>query len=325
MEFDRDAVTGKCAELAKTGIYIGTSSWKYEGWLGQMYHPEAYDYRGKFARTRFERTCLSEYGRVFKTVCVDGAYYNFPSTHYLEGLAEQVPYDFKFGFKVTDAITIKKFPRLPRFGERAGKWNEHFLNADLFASAFLRPCEAIRDKVGIVIFEFSRFWASDYQHGKDFIADLDSFLGDLPKGWPYGVEIRNATWLKPEYFDVLRTHNITHVFNSWEAMPSVREQFVLEGSVTTHQRVAARFLLKPGTKYEGAVKAFSPYDKTKEIYQDGRDIASWILQQCLEEKRGAYIYVNNRFEGNAPNTIDAILRPFRLPIPPAESLRCPGL
>jgi len=83
---------------------------------------------------------------------------------------------------VTDAITIKKFLNLDRFGELAGKPNENFLNAELFVKAFLRPCEAMRSNVGLLMFEFSRFWPTDYQHGRDFIADLDKFLGQLPKG-----------------------------------------------------------------------------------------------------------------------------------------------
>ena len=33
----------------------------------------------------------------------------------------QVPDDFLFGLKVTDTITIKKYPKLDRFGEQAGK------------------------------------------------------------------------------------------------------------------------------------------------------------------------------------------------------------
>ena len=59
------------AELAAKGIFIGTSSWKYDGWFGQLYTPARYEYRGKVAKTRFERECLAEYAGVFKTVCVD--------------------------------------------------------------------------------------------------------------------------------------------------------------------------------------------------------------------------------------------------------------
>src|SRR5256885_16118244 len=126
------------ADLAGKGVFIGTSSWKYDGWFGQLYTPAHYEYRGKVAKTRFERECLSEYGEVFKTVCVDAAYYNFPRRDYLQGLADQVPDDFRFGFKVTDALTIKKISNLDRFGAKAGPLNQQFLNADLFAAAFLK-------------------------------------------------------------------------------------------------------------------------------------------------------------------------------------------
>ena len=69
--------------LAVNGIFIGTSSWKYRGWCGLLYDEQRYCYRGKFAESRFERDCLAEYAEVFKTVCVDAAYYQFSSTKYL--------------------------------------------------------------------------------------------------------------------------------------------------------------------------------------------------------------------------------------------------
>ena len=144
MNFTRQELADQAASLAVQGVYIGTSSWKYPGWCGMLYDRARYEYRGKFAETRFKRDCLAEYAEVFKTVCVDAAYYTFPSQQYLEGMVTQTPDDFLFGLKVTDAITIKKFPKLDRFGEQAGKPNENFLNADLFAKAFLKPCEAVR-------------------------------------------------------------------------------------------------------------------------------------------------------------------------------------
>src|SRR5215467_8655652 len=100
MSSDREVIKASAAELAARGVYVGTSSWKYEGWLGQLYTQSRYEYRGKFARTRFERDCLKEYAETFKTVCVDAAYYTFPRREYLQGLADAVPDDFKFGFKV---------------------------------------------------------------------------------------------------------------------------------------------------------------------------------------------------------------------------------
>src|SRR2546428_12787225 len=109
MAFDRERMKVNAIELATRGVFIGTSSWKYDGWFGQLYTPARYEYRGK----------------------------------------------------------------------------------------------AIRQNVGVVMFEFSRFHQSDYEHGRDFVADLDKFFGALPKDWPYAVEMRNKHWLAPEYFACL--------------------------------------------------------------------------------------------------------------------------
>ncbi len=220
-----------------------------------------------------------------------------------------MPSDFQFGFKVTDEITVRKFPNLPRFGIRAGKPNDNFLNADLFSRAFLKPCEHIRPNVGVVMFEFSRFYPSDYEHGRDFVADLDNFFGNLPKGWPYAVEMRNKNWLAPEYFACLSRHGITHVFNSWDAMPPVSEQVALAGSHTHPELVAARFLLKPGRKYEEAVKTFQPYDKTKEVNDEARKAGANLIKEgkSPDKQKKTLIFVNNRLEGNALNTIAAMV------------------
>ncbi len=308
MSFEREKIKENAALLASQGVFIGTSSWKYPGWRGQLYDAARYEWRGKFAKSRFEKNCLAEYAEVFKTVCVDAAYYTFPSVKYLQGLAAQVPADFQFGLKVTDEITLKKYPNLPRFGHRAGQANEHFLNAEVFERGFLKPCESIRSHVGLLMFEFSRFYSTDYEHGRDFVSALDAFLAKLPKGWPYGIEIRNKYWMKPEYFDCLARHSVTHVFNSWTEMPPVGEQMALSGSRTDPELVAARFLLKPGRKYEDAVKSFQPYDKTKEVNEEARKAGAALIQEGEKTaKRKTYIFINNRLEGNALFTIMAML------------------
>jgi uncharacterized protein YecE (DUF72 family) len=228
-------------------------------------------------------------------------------------MADQAPDDFRFAFKVTDEITLKKFTNLPRFGPRAGKANQNFLNADLFASSFLLPCESIRARVGLLIFEFSHFYNSDFARGRDFLEVLDAFLSRLPTGWPYGVEIRNRYFLRPEYFDTLRRHDVAHIYNSWAEMPGIGEQMVLPGSRTTSDLITARFLLKPGRKYQEAVDLFSPYLETKEVNQAARDAGAKLIKaaQAEKPKRGAYLFVNNRLEGSAPMTIQAMLEQSR--------------
>src|SRR5437773_496131 len=65
--------------LAAQRIYLGTSSWKYPGWLGQVYQPGNYQVRGKFSQRKFDQNCLSEYTRVFPTVGGDFSFYQFPT------------------------------------------------------------------------------------------------------------------------------------------------------------------------------------------------------------------------------------------------------
>ena len=231
--FDRCSLVDGISELQTRNIYIGTSSWKYEGWLGNLYSPERYQYRGKVATSRFEAGCLEEYAEIFKTVCVDAGFYRFPDERYIEKLADQVPDDFRLAFKVTDEVTLKRFPNQSRHGERSGKDNTNFLNADLFTKAFLRPMSNYREKIGVLMFEFGRFYKSDFEHGRDFVDALDKFLGNLPSGWQYGVEVRNKAFLQPEYFGVLKKHGVTHVFNSWTAMPPVEDQLKIEGAFTS--------------------------------------------------------------------------------------------
>ena len=69
MAFDRERVKVHAADLAAKGVFIGTSSWKYDGWFGQLYTPARYEYRGKVAKTRFERDRMTESRRSFQA-CV---------------------------------------------------------------------------------------------------------------------------------------------------------------------------------------------------------------------------------------------------------------
>jgi hypothetical protein len=69
---------------------------------------------------------------------------------------------------------------------------------------------------------------------------------------------------KTEYFECLARHGVTHVYNSWTEMPPDRRaDDAMAGSQTNPELVAARFLLKPGRKYDEAVKAFATLPRTR--------------------------------------------------------------
>lgn len=309
MEFDRDKLAVRLRELATQGVFLGTSSWKYPGWLDLIYERDRYVWRGRFSEKRFEQNCLAEFAQTFSTVSVDATYYKFYERAALEGWAAQVPEHFQFAFKVCHDITIKHFPQLPQYGARAGRANPHFLDANLFADAVLAPLENMRRKVGVLMFEFSRFGPAEFARGAEFVEVLEGFFTKLPRGWPYAVELRNRQWLRSEYFDVLARQGVTHVYNAWTDMPPVAEQIAMPGSETNPSLGVARLLLREGRSYEEAVKKFSPYTEIKDMNPEARAALVKLILQAMSRKSGTkkLIYVNNRFEGHSPATINAIV------------------
>jgi hypothetical protein len=94
-------------------------------------------------------------------------------------------------------------------------------------------------------------------------------------------------------------------------MPPVSEQMSLAGSRTNPRLVTARFLLKPGRRYEDAVKLFQPYDRTHEVNEEARRAGRSLIREGAKTgpDRKTFIYVNNRLEGNALETIAALTEP----------------
>ena len=295
----------KLHALARKGVYFGTSSWKYEGWLGSIYSPERYSTRGKFSHVKFAAECLAEYAQIFPVVCGDFAFYQFPSADYWKRLFDSVPAPFLFGFKVPEQITVSKWPSHARYGPRAGKPNESFLSADLFQKLFTLPLEPYADRVATLIFEFGTLSKSTFATVEHFIDKLDPFLAALPAGFRYSIEIRNPEYLRPGYFTVLKSHGVAHVYNAWTRMPAIADQIELPGSADVDFTVA-RALLTKGRAYEAAVRAFEPYKEVKEPNPAVRDALRRLAERAALTRRPAFLFVNNRLEGNAPTTIESV-------------------
>lgn len=299
--FDRAGLAARLRSLAEQGVRIGTSSWKYDGWLGQIYTSERYETRGRFSHKRFQAECLAEYAETFPVVCGDFSFYQFPSPEYWEKLFASAPAPLRFALKVPEEVTAEVFPNHPRYGARAGTGNESYLNADTLQALFLEPLEPYRARIAALIFEFGARSASL----PEFVSRLSKFLSSLPQAFRYSVEVRNRAYLAPPYFDCLRAHRVAHVFNAWTRMPDLSEQIAIPGSMTAPFTVV-RALLRQGRPYEAAVEKFSPYREVTDPNPEGREALRALMRRMKEERRTTYIFVNNRFEGNAPQTIEAI-------------------
>lgn len=304
--FDRAGFAEKLRALARENIYIGGSSWKYEGWLGQIYSRERYLSRGKFSKRVFEAECLSEYAQTFPTVCGDFAFYQFPSPEFWAKLFAQVPEGFRFAFKVPEQVTCKVFPVHARYGALAGKENETFLDPHVFREMFLRPLLPHQRKTALLIFEFGNFSRRSFGDLGAFVERLDRFLSELEGEFRYAVEVRNPEFLDREYFACLRSHGVAHVYNAWAKMPELKHQLAIPDSATADFQVC-RALLRRGRVYEEAVDAFAPYTHVQDPNPEARESMKVLIGRARENKQFLFLFVNNRLEGNAPGTILSLM------------------
>ena len=151
-----------------------------------------------------------------------------------------MPGSLQFAFKVPEEITVAAWPGHARYGTRAGQSNGTFLDAGLFERQFAGPLEPYQDRVATLIFEFGTIPRSVFATAGEFAGRLDAFLGALPGGYRYAVEVRNTDYLVPGYFATLARHGVAHVFNAWTRMPALAAQAAMPGSFTADFTVVRR-------------------------------------------------------------------------------------
>ncbi len=200
------------------------------------------------------------------------------------------------------------FPVCGRYGAQSGADNEAFLDAELLKESFLRPLEPYRDRTALLIFEFGGFAKKTFSDVSEFLERLDPFLAKLPPEFRYAVEIRNPDFLERDYFQCLRVHKVAHVFNAWSRMPELRYQMTIPDAFTA-DFIVSRALLRQGRSYEEAVQLFSPYHEVKDAIPEVRGSLREMIRIAQGKQMTAFLFVNNRLEGNAPATILAITEP----------------
>jgi hypothetical protein len=70
--------------------------------------------------------------------------------------------------------------------------------------------------------------------------------------------------------------------------------------------MVVRALLQKGRGFEQAVSMFQPYERIQEPDPSTRGALKEIAARAQEVRQRAYMFVNNRLEGNAPTSIEAV-------------------
>jgi uncharacterized protein YecE (DUF72 family) len=292
----RFAALGDTASRLSPHVRFGTSSWAFPGWRGLVY-----------AESRTERLLsregLREYVRhpLLRTVGIDRSYYARIPDGDLRRYADQLPDGFPCCCKAPASVTS---PVLPEHGSKAA--NPRFLSAGLFIDDLLEPVSrAFAGHAGPFVLQFPPMLHRSGLDPTDFLDALDEFLFALPREFRYGVELRDTTLLTPAYARVLTHHGAGHVYNLWTAMPMPAEQ-AQALPPETMPFVMVRLLLRPGTTYNEQREVFAPFDRIVAPFEQMREEVTGILARAVARAIPAYVLVNNKAEGSAPLTVEAL-------------------
>ena len=216
------------------------------------------------------------------------------------------PSAFRWGFKVPEQITVPHVAGASAL-RRAGRAGEsHISRCGAFrAGVSCARWSRIAQQVGVLIFEFGTLRERSLRMRRISSKRSIRFLSRLPAGWRYAVEIRNAEFLTPDYFACLRAHDVAHVYNAWTRMPEIASRWRCRNRGRA-DLIVARALLRRGRPYEDAVRKFAPYDRVQEVNEPVRQGLRELIDMARVDGRPAFIFVNNRLEGNSPGTIVAI-------------------
>ena len=97
------------------------------------------------------------------------------------------------------------------------------------------------------------------------------------------------------------------MYNHWTYMPALADQHQRLSGAFTAPFVLLRLLTPVKVRYEDAVERAEPYDRIVQTLPQMRTDALALVRQAVEENRRAYVLVNNRAEGCAPLTVQALV------------------
>jgi uncharacterized protein YecE (DUF72 family) len=273
-------------------LHFGTSSWSFPGWVGIVYAQ-------LYSASVLSRYGLAAYAQhpLLNAVNLDSSFYKVQTTEHLADYAAQVPETFRFMVKAYAGLTT--VPDSPVAIRR--RVDPVFLDARFAARSVITPLmEALGQKLGALLFQFSPLGAGYTREPRHFVARLGEFLCALPAGPTYAVELRDPEILGSEYEGVLRAAGAVHCANVHSRMPPVDEQV---RSAKAKGPLLIRWMLQPGDDYESAGARFAPFDRLREPDKLNRDRIATMVGAGLSAGRDVHVIAANNAEGSAPLTL----------------------
>lgn len=320
---DRSDLSGLAASLHPL-IHLGTSSWTFPGWTGLVYSAE-------HKQDRLARHGLAAYAHhpLMRTVGLDRAFYTPPRQEEFRELASLTPPTFRFVVKAHQAVTRPDADeRGGTFGDTAahrssGIDNPRFLDAEYARDIIIAPADrGLGARLGVILFQFPPLDLSRTSRigpAARFIARLAEFLGALPPGPRYAVEVRNRELLGTDhagaYARCLREAGALHGYVHHPTMPTLDRQARIMTDAgwapAAGRAVCVRWLLRHDQTYEGARTRYQPFREIIDEDPHALTEVARLLEIAVDRGLPAFVVINNKAEGSAPRSVERLAQAIR--------------
>jgi len=283
------------------GLRLGTSSWSFPGWDGLIY-------AGRLRADDLSRDGLVAYARhpLLRAVGLDRTFYAPLDTAGFARHAAQVPGDFRFLVKASQLCTFHSLRE--GAGPGAARPNPRYLDAGFARDAVVAPAvEGLGQRLGVLLFQFPPLPHAETRDPGRFAERLATFLGALPRGPPYAVEIRNRELLRPAYAAALSSSGSAHGFTIHPSMPPLETQAEVS-PVEAQPRLVVRWMLGHGRGYEEARDLYSPFDRLAAPDPESRASIAALVARAVRAGKEGLVVVNNKAEGSSPLSIVELAR-----------------
>lgn len=242
-------------------VYVGTSGYSYEDWVGPFYPPGT-------PSQRF----LDYYAREFACVEVNYTYYRMPNARTLGAMAAKTGPGFRFVVKAPGELTHEGAPRPEAFGE--------------FRAALQPLVDA--GKFGGILAQFPWSFRPTAQ-AWELLERVREGLPDLP----VVVEFRNSSWVNPRTFALLRHLGLGYCCvdepRLKNLMPPIAEVTSEVGYVRFHGRNAQKWF-----RHEQAWERYDYLYRREELQE-------WVgkVRHIAARARDTYVFFNNHYNAQA--------------------------
>jgi uncharacterized protein YecE (DUF72 family) len=300
------------------GVFLGTSSWSFPGWEGLVYG-------GRYSETQLASGGLAAYAAhpVLRTVGIDRGFYQPLAVSTYVRYARQVPDSFRFLVKAPALLTSPS----TRLTDGTNSANPQFLDAAAARSLFVEPAfEGLGTKCGPLVFQFSPlprelFRSATAAHS--LIERIGAFLQALPAAVAgqrpiYAVELRDPELLTPRFVRMLHEAGARLCVGVHARMPEATRQAAAlrkldaDGTAGTEWKLTGplvvRWNLQAGFRYDEAKGRYAPFDRIIDPDIVTRGTLAHLIHVALRSEQPAFVTVNNKAEGSAPQSCIELAR-----------------